>query len=126
MRVWKNGVATVKFSKPKSARNEALDMAVYNLAMANWLGLHRFQPADWEKLAMRYAQTSLFGPPPDEPPPQQHAQDPAPAGFVASEADDGARQPAQPATPAAALNNPPPRATPPQRRVAPATIRRRR
>lgn len=126
LRVWKNGVATVKFSKPKSARNEALDMAVYNLAMANWLGLHRFQPADWEKLAMRYAQTSLFAPPPDEPPPQQHAQDPAQAGFVASGADDGAPQPAQPTTPAAALNNPPPRPAPQPRRVAPAAIRRRR
>lgn len=86
--------------------------AVYNLAMANWLG-HRFQPADWEKLAMRYAQTSLFAPPPDEQQ-QQHAQDPAPAGLswsgrrraTASPADHASRHTQQPAAAPSAATAP--------------------
>ncbi|MEO4030011.1 phage terminase large subunit family protein [Chromobacterium vaccinii] len=51
--------------KPNAARNEVLDLSVYNLAMAHYMGLHKYGLADWERLQMRYAQTGLFdsGPP---------------------------------------------------------------
>lgn len=35
------------WTKAKGARNEALDLSVYNLAMAHYLGLHRFKEQDW-------------------------------------------------------------------------------
>lgn len=41
------------WTKEKSARNEALDLAVYNLAAAHYLGLHRLQENDWNNLKLR-------------------------------------------------------------------------
>lgn len=38
--------------KPRGAANEPLDLCVYNLAMAHYLGLHRYRQADWERLRM--------------------------------------------------------------------------
>jgi len=59
------GRAVTDWVKPKSERNEVLDLNVYNLAMAHYLGLHRYQAADWERLKIKYAQTGLF----DQAPP---------------------------------------------------------
>lgn len=54
------GRAVTDWTKPKAERNEVLDLTVYNLAMAHYLGMHRYQAADWEKLQIKYAQTGLF------------------------------------------------------------------
>lgn len=80
------GRKVTEWTKAKSERNEVLDLSVYNLAMAHYLGLDRFQQADWEKLKMKYAQTGLFdSPPPGQPAPTTPARpDPAPAGSVVS------------------------------------------
>jgi phage terminase large subunit GpA-like protein len=59
-----------EWTKPKSARNEMLDLSVYNLAMAHYMGLHKYQQADWEKLAQRYAQAGLFDTPAPSAPTQ--------------------------------------------------------
>ncbi|NHR08079.1 phage terminase large subunit family protein [Chromobacterium haemolyticum] len=82
---------------PGRRRNEILDMSVYNLAMAHYMGLHKYSPADWEKLQMRYAQTGLFDEPPPGAEPDQASSstpsaDPAPAGFVASRPQQPRRQ----------------------------------
>lgn len=57
------GRPVTEWVKPRSERNEVLDLTVYNLAMAHYLQLHRYQVADWEKLQMKYAQTGLFDSP---------------------------------------------------------------
>ncbi|WP_375592191.1 phage terminase large subunit family protein [Chitiniphilus eburneus] len=67
--------------KPRAERNEALDLLVYNLAMAQYLGLHRYRETDWQRLQLRFAQQGLFEPPPAQADP---APDPAPAGSVVS------------------------------------------
>lgn len=80
------------WTKAKSDRNEVLDLTVYSLAMAHYMGLHRFQQADWNALKMRYAQTGLF----DDPKPvQAHAsprRDPATAGSFVSDPPIAARR----------------------------------
>ena len=51
--------------KAKSARNEAWDLAVYNLAAAHFLGLHRWRDADWERQRQKLnpAQQDIFDAP---------------------------------------------------------------
>jgi phage terminase large subunit GpA-like protein len=39
--------------KAKGEPNEALDLCVYNLAMAHFLGLHRYRDVDWERLRLQ-------------------------------------------------------------------------
>lgn len=39
-----------RWIKPDSARNEVLDVAVGNLALAHYLGLHRWSAQDWQRL----------------------------------------------------------------------------
>ena len=50
-----------------SARNEALDLAVGNLALAHYLGLHKWSPHDWQRLRDRLVPKQvtpdLFAPP---------------------------------------------------------------
>ncbi|EGH97621.1 Terminase, large subunit [Pseudomonas savastanoi pv. retacarpa] len=46
--------------KGKAERNEALDLLVYSLAMANYLGLHRYGEHDWGRLKNALAQAGLF------------------------------------------------------------------
>lgn len=100
------GHKRTEWVKAKADRNEGLDLSVYNLAMAYYLGLHRFSVNDWErwKLKVEPPQGDLFAlPPPQEttaaeegdrptsetaPPPQQAAvnqpKEPAPAGSSVS------------------------------------------
>lgn len=59
------GYKRIEWVKGKADRNEALDLQVYNLAMAYYLGLHRYGEQDWDKLRQTLAQASLF----DEPSP---------------------------------------------------------
>ncbi|WP_372822184.1 phage terminase large subunit family protein [Pseudomonas parafulva] len=54
------GYKRIEWVKGKADRNEALDLMVYNLAMAYFLGLHRYGEQDWDKLRQKLAQTSLF------------------------------------------------------------------
>ena len=55
------GFKRTEWVKAKADRNEALDLAVYNLAAAQYLGLHRYQPGDWQQERER------LSPPPAEP-----------------------------------------------------------
>jgi phage terminase large subunit GpA-like protein len=59
------GFKRAEWVKAKADRNEALDLAVYNLAAAHYLGLHRYQPHDWSRLraALNPPQADLFAAP---------------------------------------------------------------
>lgn len=63
------GYKRIEWVKGKAERNEALDLLVYNLAMANYLGLHRYGEQDWDRLRQALAQAGLF----DEPQGQKPA-----------------------------------------------------
>lgn len=110
---WVKGYKRTEWVKAKADRNEALDLSVYNLGCAHYLGLHRFSAEDWARwrLKVEPPQGDLFeAPVPDstedstdddadvctppddaapEPPPPAPMQpqpiDPAPAGSVVSE-----------------------------------------
>lgn len=108
------GYKRIEWVKGKADRNEALDLQVYNLAMAYYLGLHRYGEQDWDKLRQAMAQASLF----DEPstakqPVIEHGRD---------EDDDPDEEPVSASPPPA---RPAPRATPPPPRPAPQPMQRR-
>ena len=71
------GRAIREWIKPNGARNEALDLAVYNLAIAYQLGLHKWSALDWQhlrdKLVPRQLTPDLFGPAVPAPTPAPHA-----------------------------------------------------
>lgn len=106
------GYKRIEWVKGKADRNEALDLMVYNLAMANYLGLHRYGEQDWDKLRQALAQASLFDEPlPTKPPVIEHEDDDD------DDADDepvsAAPPPARPAPPAPPSSpRLPPRPTP--------------
>ncbi|WP_295482099.1 phage terminase large subunit family protein [uncultured Pseudomonas sp.] len=103
------GYKRIEWVKGKADRNEALDLMVYNLAMAYFLNLHRYGEHDWDKLRQRLAQTNLFDqgePQPARPEASEPATDvdqthvtrpAAPVSPVASR--PVAAPPAQPASP---------------------------
>ena len=116
-RVW------AKFKE--SDRNEPLDLAVYNLALAHHLGIHKWTLHDWqrlrEKLVPRQLTPDLFAqrlpePAPQEPPPPHVPQ----AGPEAS--TPGEKPEAQPPPPPAPPAHPP--AAPPVIAPQPAAARR--
>jgi len=47
------GHARLEWVKPSGKRNEQLDMAVYALAMAHWVGVDRWKEGDWSKWQAR-------------------------------------------------------------------------
>ncbi len=47
---WHKGRAIREYVKPNGARNEFLDCAVGNLAVAYYLGLHKWSGLDWQRL----------------------------------------------------------------------------
>jgi phage terminase large subunit GpA-like protein len=47
---WHKGHAIREYIKPNGARNEPLDCAVGNLAIAHYLGLHKWSGEDWRRL----------------------------------------------------------------------------
>lgn len=57
------GYKRQEWMKAKSDRNEALDLLVYNLAMAHYLGIHRYTEVDWDRLRAAFNQRSLFAEP---------------------------------------------------------------
>ena len=54
------GYKKIEWVKGKAERNEALDLMVYNLAMAHYLGLNRYKEHDWERLRQALVQAGLF------------------------------------------------------------------
>lgn len=54
------GYKRSEWVKGKADRNEALDLLVYNLAMAHYLGLHRYKEPEWARLRAAVSQGSLF------------------------------------------------------------------
>lgn len=99
------GRAVRQYVKPNGARNEFLDTHVGNLAMAHYLGLHKWTPADWNRL-----RRNLLG--------QRAAEVPTvplPAASVS---------PAAPSVPPAPAPAPAPAAPVPQPAPAPASGRR--
>lgn len=55
-----NGHAKHLWVKPNGARNEQLDMAVYALAAAHYVGIDRWKEGDWRKWESRVAERDLF------------------------------------------------------------------
>lgn len=108
------GYKRIEWVKGKADRNEALDLQVYNLAMAYYLGLHRYGEQDWDKLRQAMAQASLF----DEPSPAKQ-----PVIERGHDEDDDPDEESVFATPPPA--RPVPRATPPPPRPAPQPMQRR-
>jgi phage terminase large subunit GpA-like protein len=54
------GHKRVEWIKGKAERNEALDLMVYNLAMAHYLGIARYKEHEWDRVRQAIAQSSLF------------------------------------------------------------------
>ncbi|KPM60204.1 phage terminase large subunit family protein [Pseudomonas monteilii] len=105
------GYKRIEWVKGKADRNEALDLMVYNLAMANYLGLHRYGEQDWDKLRQAVAQASLFDEPPSTKQPVIEHDD----GDTDDEPVSATPPPARPV----------PRPTPPPPRPAPQPMQRR-
>lgn len=83
--VYRSGQAVVKWIKPNGARNEILDLSVYNLAMAHRLELHKWAAHDWARLRAKLIPKDLtldlFATPPApaiEPEPVRIVINPAP------------------------------------------------
>ncbi|MCE1053839.1 phage terminase large subunit family protein [Pseudomonas alloputida] len=108
------GYKRIEWVKGKADRNEALDLMVYNLAMANFLGLHRYGEQDWDKLRQALAQANLFEQGEPEPARPQASE---PDDYQDDEVDSPAPEPAP-----VKRNDPPP---PPAPRAAPQPMQRR-
>lgn len=54
------GHKRIEWVKGKAERNEALDLMVYCLAMAHYLGLNRYKEHDWDRVRQALAQSGLF------------------------------------------------------------------
>lgn len=111
------GHKRIEWVKGKAERNEALDLMVYCLAMAHYLGLNRYKEHDWERVRQSLAQSGLF----DEalgikPVQGERVDSPGPATPT--------RQPASP--PAVPVVQARPAATPPQRRSSTSGYLKRR
>jgi phage terminase large subunit GpA-like protein len=85
------GFKRAEYVKTPGDANEALDLCVYNLAAAHFLGLHKRRPADWKRLRDRLepATDDLFSaatpaplPPLPPPPPPPH---PSPSPVIAAQ-----------------------------------------
>lgn len=83
------GFRRIDWVKAKSERNEGLDLMVYNLAAAQFLGLHRYHEPQWSNLRAAVGQGSLFG------------ERVAPAPSAADEEEPAAQQPQAAPKPAA-------------------------
>ncbi|MGX1179166.1 phage terminase large subunit GpA-like protein [Pseudomonas sp. IAP-CY TE4608] len=110
------GYKRIEWVKGKADRNEALDLQVYNLAMAYYLGLHRYGEQDWDKLRQALAQANLF---------EQGEPEPArpPANEPDDDQDDEVDSPAPAAIPV--KRNDPPSPLPPTPRAVPNPMQRR-
>lgn len=103
------GFKRIDWFKPNGVRNEAFDLAVYNLAAAHYAGIHKWRVDDWEKLKAYFAQGGLFDPPP--PPPVAVDDD---DDGDSADADEG-RQPPPPNPPLTQTQRAPALPAPPAR-----------
>ncbi|WP_122532798.1 phage terminase large subunit family protein [Pseudomonas viridiflava] len=108
------GFKRIEWVKGKAERNEALDLLVYSLAMAHYLGLHRYGEHDWARLKNALAQAGLF---------DETGQASAPAAERVNVEHRPAPTPEPRPQPQAAIAQPPARpapqpAQPPQRRAS--------
>lgn len=108
------GFKKIEWVKGKAERNEALDLMVYSLAMAHYLGLHRYKEHDWERVRAALFQAA---PPGEKPITAERVSTPA------TPRQQPAEPVPQPAKPAA---SPPPVARPPQRRSSSSGYLKRR
>ncbi|PPS61799.1 phage terminase large subunit family protein [Pseudomonas sp. BRM28] len=113
------GYKRIEWVKGKADRNEALDLMVYSLAMAHYLGLHRYGEHDWARMRQALAQANLF---------DDSAQAAPAAATRDRQAEPDVVQPAPQLQPAAVAPSPPPRQTaqPMQRRSSPSGYLKRR
>lgn len=88
------GFKRIDWVKAKSERNEGLDLMVYNLAAAQFLGLHRYHEPQWSGLRAAVGQGSLFSEPGNT--------SPSAADEVAESPAMAAQQPAEARAPASA------------------------
>ncbi len=72
------GYKRIEWVKGKSERNEALDLMVYNLAMAHYLGINRYKEHEWDRVRQALAQAGLFDDQNLKPAPTQQPAKPAP------------------------------------------------
>ncbi len=72
------GYKRIEWVKGKSERNEALDLMVYNLAMAHYLGINRYKEHEWDRVRQALAQAGLFDDQNLKPAPTQRPAKPAP------------------------------------------------
>jgi len=95
------------------APNEALDLSVYNLALAHNLGLHKWTPSDWARLRQRLIKPQvtpdLFAVPPTQALVEQEARaadqaSPAAPATVQTSAPPAAASPLDPPKPRRVLN----------------------
>ena len=105
------GHKKIEWVKGKAERNEALDLMVYNLAMAHYLGLNRYKEHDWQRVRQALAQAGLF----DEKP-VKGERITAPV----------ARPQPQPEPASTIVTQPQPTARPPQRRSSTSGYLKRR
>ena len=105
------GRAVREWIKPNGARNEPLDLSVYNLAIAYRLGLHKWSALDWQRLRDKLIPPTgdLFAPP---PPPPAAASLPTPADVPEAPPTEPAA-PAEPAAPQVRTSAPATPAPPP-------------
>jgi phage terminase large subunit GpA-like protein len=113
------GHKRIEWVKGKAERNEALDLMVYCLAMAHYLGLNRYKEHDWERVRQSLAQSGLFD--------EAQGIKPVQGERVSN---TGHATPAAPPQPAPQLAAPVvqsrPAATPPQRRSSTSGYLKRR
>jgi len=131
------GRPKLEWVKPTSKRNEALDIGVYNLATAYYLGIHRYTDVHWQRLETIVRQVDLLSSAQQHAGPQQTTPAPANPATMPSRTSSPNEPAAQaPQAPPPALEvktkavapdpSPPPQAQAPQspRRVAKPLIRR--
>ncbi|WP_404937077.1 phage terminase large subunit family protein [Pseudomonas sp. JDS08PS003] len=111
------GHKRIEWVKGKADRNEALDLMVYCLAMAHYLGINRYLESDWDRVRQAMAQSGLFDEVATAAPAQVESvsDEPEPAPVV-----EPVLQPTAPAV------RPQPAAPPPQRRMSTSGYLKRR
>lgn len=98
------GHKRIEWVKGKAERNEALDLMVYCLAMAHYLGLNRYKEHDWERIRQALAQAGLF----DEKPVQAERLA-LPAAIPATQPVETSAPEVMPAAPSQSVARPPQR-----------------
>lgn len=85
---YRRGHKVIQWHKKRSQRNEGLDLLVYNVAAAHWLGLHKLTAEQWAKRREKVCPVAVQGDllaaqAPDVAPPQISKQKPSPRRHAA-------------------------------------------